>query len=78
MLGFTEREVGHFTLRKWFALFEQYKKYHNFRVNGGTFEIEKTEEEKLERLWNPFERGTCAGNALANQLNVRKFNASRL
>jgi hypothetical protein len=55
-LGFTEREVGHFTLKKWFALFEHYKKYHNFKVNGGAFKTEKTEEEKLERLWNPFEK----------------------
>lgn len=53
-MGFSEREVGHFTLRKWLALFEHYKKYHNFKVNCGTFKIEETEDEKLERLWNPF------------------------
>jgi len=51
MLGFSEREVRHFTIKKWFALFDEYKKYHNFKVSGGLFKIEKTETEKAASLW---------------------------
>jgi len=41
MLGFTEREVGHMTLKKWNLLFNHFKKYHNFKMKGGLFKEEK-------------------------------------
>ncbi len=41
MLGFSEREVGHITLKKWNLLFNHFKKYHNFRAKGGLFKEEK-------------------------------------
>ena len=52
MLGFTEREVGHFTLKKWFLLFEQYKKYHNFKVSGCRFE--ELQDDINPNGWIPF------------------------
>jgi len=52
MLGFTEREVGHFTLKKWFLLFEQYKKYHNFKVSGCRFE--EPQDDINPNGWIPF------------------------
>ena len=41
MLGFKEKEVGHFTLKKWNLLFNHFKKYHNFKTKGGLFKEEK-------------------------------------
>lgn len=40
MLGFTEREVGHFTLKKWNLLYTHFKTYHNFCISKQLF-IEK-------------------------------------
>lgn len=42
MLGFTEREVGHFTLRKWSFLYTHFRIYHNFCVSQQLFKEEKT------------------------------------
>lgn len=42
MLGFTEREVGHFTLRKWSLLYRHFRNYHNFCTKQGLFKEEKT------------------------------------
>lgn len=56
MLGFTEKEVGHFTFKKWFMLFEEYKKYHNFKIRGYIFKDEKTSAQKTESLWIPFDK----------------------
>nr|DAH98301.1 MAG TPA: hypothetical protein [Caudoviricetes sp.] len=52
MLGFSEREIGHFTLKKWFLLFEHYKKYHNFKVLGCTFKDQK--DDINPNGWIPF------------------------
>ena len=50
LLGFTEKEVGHMTFYKWNKLYEYYKRFYNFKINKGLFEVEPTEEEKLESL----------------------------
>ena len=41
MLGFTEREVGHFTLKKWSLLYKHFRMYHNFCIRQGLFKEEK-------------------------------------
>ena len=50
MLGFSEREVGHMTLKKWNLLFNHFKKYHNFRAKGGLFREEKEVKQSEEWL----------------------------
>ena len=50
--GFTEKEVGHFTIKKWLILFEQYKKHHNFKAKGYIFKEESSQVETDE--WLPF------------------------
>ena len=43
MLGFTEKEVGRFTFKKWSLLYEHFKIYHNFCIKQCLFkEGEKT------------------------------------
>ena len=41
MLGFAEREVGHFTLRKWSFLYKHFRAYHNFCTANQLFKEEK-------------------------------------
>lgn len=41
MLGFAEREVGHFTLRKWSFLYKHFRAYHNFCISRQMFREEK-------------------------------------
>jgi hypothetical protein len=41
LFGFSEREVGHFTIKKWVLLYEQYKKHHNFKAKGCVFKENK-------------------------------------
>lgn len=41
MLGFTEKEVGHMTIKKWSLLYKHFRKYHNFCVKQGLFKEEK-------------------------------------
>ncbi|MDO4199857.1 MAG: hypothetical protein Q4D57_03815 [Clostridia bacterium] len=36
-MGFTEKEVGHFTIRKWLLLFKELKKMYNSGGHGGGF-----------------------------------------
>lgn len=48
MLGFSEKEVGHWTFKKWVTLFDYYKRFHNFKMNKNLFKLEPTEEEKLK------------------------------
>ena len=40
MLGFSQKEVGRMTLKKWNLLFKHFKKYHNFKTKGGLFKEE--------------------------------------
>lgn len=46
MLGFSEREVGHLTLLKFYQLFEHYKKFYNFKMKNGLFKIEEENTEE--------------------------------
>jgi len=50
ILGFSEKEVGHWTYKKWDKLYEYYKRFHNFKVKKMLYELEPTEQEKLESL----------------------------
>lgn len=41
MLGFSEREVGRFTLKKWSLLYKHFRMYHNFCAANQLFKEEK-------------------------------------
>ena len=41
MLGFTEKEVGHMTLKKWSLLYKHFRAYHNFCTQQQLFKDEK-------------------------------------
>lgn len=47
MLGYTEKEVGHFTLKKWSKLYEYFKIFHDFETKKCLFEPD-TEENSDE------------------------------
>lgn len=49
-LGFSEREVGHMTIKKWLQLYEHYRKYHNFKAKNYLFKEEKS---KPDEEWLP-------------------------
>lgn len=44
MLGFTEKEVGHMTLRKWSRLYKHFRAYHNFCIQQQLFKDEEVTE----------------------------------
>lgn len=44
MLGFTEREVGHMTLKKWSKLYKHFRAYHNFCTRQQLFKEDKVTE----------------------------------
>ena len=48
LLGYSEKEVGHFTLNKYNQLFDYFKKYHNFKVSGNLFNIKDSNENSNE------------------------------
>ena len=52
MLGFTEREVGHFTLKKWSLLYKNFRSYHNFCIKQGLFKEETTIHQSTDE-WLP-------------------------
>ena len=52
MLGFTEKEVGHFTIKKWNLLYEHFKCYHNFCTKQGLFKEERTTRQDNDE-WLP-------------------------
>jgi hypothetical protein len=54
LLKFTSKEVGHMTLKDWFSLFEHYRKYHNFKVKGGLYKLERSQMVKNQEEWLPF------------------------
>jgi hypothetical protein len=54
MLGFSEKEVGHFTLKKWVSLYAEYRKYHNFKAKGYIFREENFNENQNPNGWLPF------------------------
>jgi len=54
MLGYTEREVGHFTIGKWSKLYELFKRYHNMKVTNSTFETEALTEDEVYESYEWF------------------------
>ena len=52
MLGFAEKEVGHFTLRKWSLLYNHFKTYHNFCTKQGLFKEENGMSQNTDE-WLP-------------------------
>jgi hypothetical protein len=52
MLGFTEREVGHMTLKKWSLLYKHFRAYHNFCVQQQLFKDEKINASSTDE-WLP-------------------------
>lgn len=42
MLGFTEKEVGHMTLKKWSLLYKHFRAYHNFCTQQQLFNDESS------------------------------------
>lgn len=50
MLGFTEREVGHFTFKKWNVLYKHFRAYHNFCTNKQLFKEENSQQTSDEWL----------------------------
>ena len=48
MLGYNEKEVGHWTFNKWKKLYDYFKKFHNFKVQEKLFEIENDSTEEVE------------------------------
>ena len=53
MLGFSEREVGHMTIRKWSQLFYHFKTYHNFCMQKSLFKEEKFIRRNNSDEWLP-------------------------
>jgi hypothetical protein len=54
LLGFSEKEVGHFTVKKWLMLFEHYQKHHNFKAKGYIYKIEPKFSKENPNGWLPF------------------------
>ncbi len=54
LLGYTEREVGHFTFSKWNQLYEHFKRYHNFKVGNQVFKIEPLNEDEVYESYEWF------------------------
>ena len=52
MLGFTEREVGHMTLKKWNLLYKHFRIYHNFCTQQQLFKEEKVQASTSDE-WLP-------------------------
>jgi hypothetical protein len=56
LLRFTAKDVGHMTLKVWFELFAHYRKYHNFKVKGGLYRLERIKaiQNQNQDEWLPF------------------------
>lgn len=50
LLGFSEKEVKHWTLKKWTKLYEFFKRFYNFKTKQMLFELEPTKEELSNSL----------------------------
>ena len=48
----TEKEVRHFTFKKWTLLYEHFKCYHNFFMKQALFKEEKTTHQSSDE-WLP-------------------------
>ncbi len=55
MLGYNEKEVGHWTFNKWKKLYDYFKKFHNFKVQEKLFEIENDSTEEVEENYESYE-----------------------
>ncbi len=53
MLGFTEREVGHMTLKKWSLLYKHFRAYHNFCTRQQLFKEEPAAGTSSSDEWLP-------------------------
>ena len=53
MLGFTEKEVGRFTFKKWSLLYEHFKIYHNFCIKQCLFKEEEKTTHQISDEWLP-------------------------
>ena len=53
MLGFTEKEVGHFTFKKWSLLYEHFKIYHNFKTSKQLFKEKENTTHQISDEWLP-------------------------
>lgn len=40
-IGYTEKEISHMYFGKWSDLFEEYRKFYNFKARKGLFEEKK-------------------------------------
>ena len=40
-MGYREREIEHMYFGKWIDLFEEFKKWHNFKMKKGMYEERK-------------------------------------
>lgn len=56
MLGYNEKEVGHWTFNKWNKLYEYFKKFHNFKVQEKLFDVQSdsTNEEEIYESYEWF------------------------
>ena len=55
MLGYTEKEVGHWTFNKCNKLYDYFKKFHNFKVQEKLFDIENDSSEEVEENYESYE-----------------------
>ena len=53
MLGFTEKEVGHFTFKKWDLLYTHFKTYHNFCISKQLFAEKEKPTHQTSDEWLP-------------------------
>ena len=53
MLGFTEKEVGHFTFKKWSLLYEHFKVYHDFKTSKQLFKEKENTTHQISDEWLP-------------------------
>ena len=53
MLGFTEKEVGHFTFKKWGLLYTHFKIYHNFCISKQLFAEKESTAYQTSDEWLP-------------------------
>ena len=53
LLGFTEREVGHMTLKKWSLLYKHFRVYHNFCTRQQLFKEEFEDAASSSDEWLP-------------------------
>ena len=53
MLGFTEKEVGRFTFKKWSLLYEHFKVYHDFKTSKQLFKEKENTTHQISDEWLP-------------------------